>query len=354
MNSMVVVWMVLGVAGLGLGVLLWKILAQLQATQVQGQALQLMQAQMESLRGQMAQSQESLRTQLAQNQNSMDQRLDNAARVFGELQKQLGGLNQLTQQVKEFYQETTKGLTSLQAVFQPPKMRGGVGEVLLAALLADVLPRETYELQYTFKSGDKVDALIKLPEGFVPVDAKFPLENFKKLSDASEERVRNAAKREFLRDVKKHIEDISSKYILPDEGTLDFALMYIPAGNVYYEIILKGEEGEKELYQYGVERRVIPVSPNAFYAYLMALVRGFRGMKIAQKAQEILRHLDRLHGDLGRFGEDFSKVGKHLSNAQNAFSEAEKRLTRFEDKLGTLKEGAPPVLPSKEQSLLPE
>jgi DNA recombination protein RmuC len=132
---------------------------------------------------------------------------------------------------------------------------------------------------------------------------------------------------------------------MPDEGTLDFALMYIPAENVYYEAVLRDEEGE--LFRHASERRVVPVSPNSFYAYLTALVRGFRGMKVAEQAQEILQSLDRLHGDLHRFSEDFSLAGRHLANAVKAFGEAEKRLTRFEDKLAglrTLKEPERPLV----------
>jgi len=228
----------------------------------------------------------------------------------------------------------SRELNALQQVFRPPKMRGGVGELLLANLLADMLPSENFALQHGFKSGAKVDAVIRLPEGLLPVDAKFPLENFRRVVEASDEKAAQAARKEFVRDVKKHIEDIAQKYILPDEGTLDLAFMYIPAENVYYEAVLRDEEGE--ILKDAAEHKVVPVSPNSFHAYLAALVRGFRGLKVAAQAKSILESLDRLQGDLRRFGEEFALVGRHLSNAQRAHGEAEKRLTRFEDKLETL------------------
>lgn len=326
---------------------------KLESSQVQGQSLQLMQTQLESLRGQVAEQLSRMSEQMAQSQDSIGQRLDNAAKVVGEVQKSLGGLGQATAQMMKLGETMNKEISSLQGVFQPPKMRGGIGEVLLANLLAEVLPREHYELQHSFKTRSVVDAVIRLPEGMVPVDAKFPLENFRKFMEEPEEKAKAAARREFTRDVRKHIDAISEKYILPDEGTLDFALMYIPAENVYYEVILRGDEGEKEIYQYSISKKVIPVSPNSFYAYLSALVRGFRGLKIAEKAQEILAGLDRLSGDFRRFEEDFSLVGKHLSDALKKFQDSEKRLTRFEDKLISLKEGAPSQASGQEQTLLP-
>ena len=310
-------------------------------------ALTLLQQQLEALRGQLADQLSRVNEQMARSQETLGLRLDRASQVVGEVQRSLGALGQATSQVLDLGKQMNQELGNLQSVFKPPKMRGGIGEILLGSLLAEVLPREHYELQHQFRSGERVDAVIKLPEGKVPVDAKFPLENFRKFLDSKDEKEKTQYRREFLRDVKKHIQDIAQKYILPDEGTLDFALMYIPAENVYYELILKDSEGDKDLYQFAMERKVMPVSPNSFYAYLAALVRGFRGMRIARQAQEILEHLGRLHGDLKRFADDFVLVGDHLSKAQKKFGEAEKRLGRLEEKLLSFQEGK--TLPSLEK-----
>jgi DNA recombination protein RmuC len=149
------------------------------------------------------------------------------------------------------------------------------------------------------------------------------------------EEEKGRARRQFVADVKKHVDTIASKYILPDEGTYDFALMYIPAENVYYETIIKDDSlgGERNLSQYALSKKVIPVSPNSFYAYLQAIVLGLKGMKIEERAKEIIQYLSRLEGDFSRFREDFNVLGKHVGHAQSSFQSAEKRLDQFGQKL---------------------
>jgi DNA recombination protein RmuC len=304
--------------------------------------LSVMQQQIDSLREQVAQSLsqnatllqtqlESVTHNLRSSSGEINQRLDNAAKLYGELRSQLGQLSEANAQI----QSMVKDVSSLQDILRPPKLRGGMGEVLLENLLREILPPEHHALQHRFRTGNIVDAIIRLKEGIVPVDAKFPLENFRRMIEAKTDEERRAARKEFARNVKKHIDDIHDKYILPEEGTFPFALMYIPAENVYYETIIRAEEdeGEKALYAYATSRQVMPVSPNSFYAYLLTLAQGFRGMRIEERAREIVLHLNRLRDELTRFGEDFRKVGMHISNAQTRFTEAERRLTRFEEKL---------------------
>jgi DNA recombination protein RmuC len=180
-----------------------------------------------------------------------------------------------------------------------------------------------------------VDAVIKLIGGIVPVDAKFPLESFQRMLAASDDAERERQKKDFIRAVKGHINDIARKYILPDERTLDFALMYIPAENVYYETIIKDEGlGEdRSIIAHALAKRVIPVSPNSFFAYLQAISLGLKGLQIEKQAKEIMRYLDRLQGDFGRFQDDFSTLGGHVERARKKYDEASIRLRRFEEKL---------------------
>jgi DNA recombination protein RmuC len=166
------------------------------------------------------------------------------------------------------------------------------------------------------------------------VDAKFPLENFKRMLEAAGDEEKNRAKRQFGIDVKKHIDAIAGKYILPDEGTYDFALMYIPAENVYYETIIRdGAPEEKSLCHYAMSKRVIPVSPNSLYAYLQAIVLGLKGMKIEDRAKDIIQYLSRLQGDFGKFREEFALIGKHVGHAQASYQSADRRLDQFGQKL---------------------
>lgn len=161
-------------------------------------------------------------------QKTVGERLDHTAQVVGAVQGKLGELSQASMRILE----VGKDIAGLQEILRAPKLRGGLGEILLGDLLAQMLPQANYHLQYEFRSKQKVDAVVKSGNQLVPVDAKSPLENFRKILGVSETE-KTVARRQFVRDVKKHIDDIANKYILPDEGTYDFALMYIPAENVY-------------------------------------------------------------------------------------------------------------------------
>lgn len=333
-------------------------------------ALPMLQQQIEALRNQVAQSLDrnasllqqrldSVSQSLHSSSGEINQRLDNAAKLYGDLHNQLGRLSEANEKI----QSMVKDVSALQDILRPPKLRGGMGEVLLENLLREILPAEYVTMQHRFRTGAIVDAVIRLQEGLVPVDAKFPLENFRRMvaaATAANDAERIAARKEFARDVKKHIDAIHDRYILPEEGTFSFALMYIPAENVYYETIIKSEEegSEKALYAYATSKQVMPVSPNSFYAYLLTLAQGFRGLRIEERAREILDYLNRLQQELGRFAEDFRKVGMHLVNAQTRYTEAEKRLTRFEEKLlaagDRSSDAAPSVAPAAGKTDLPE
>ena len=224
--------------------------------------------------------------------------------------------------------EVGKAAAELVNILRAPKLRGGMGELFLGDLLGQILPPEHFKLQHRFRSGEAVDAVIQIGNKLVPVDSKFPLENFRRIMDSQSDSERIAARKQFMRDVKKHVDAISTKYILPDEGTYNFALMYVPAENVYYETIIKEESSasgeERPLFSYALEKRVVPVSPNSFYAYLQTILLGLRGMQVEERAQEILNTLARLRGDFERVQESFRVLGKHLTNAQGSYSEGEK------------------------------
>jgi len=264
--------------------------------------------------------------------NNMGERLDSAAKVFGDVKKSLGSLDEKTQQIYE----VGRDIASLQEILRAPKMRGGLGELFLESLLEQIMPRKDfYELQHCFKTGERVDAVIKIGSRLVPVDSKFPLESFKRFVDVQTDEEKKRAKKEFVKAVNTHIDDIAAKYILPDEGTYDFALMYIPAENVYYETIIK-DEGfgeEKSIFSHAISKKVIPVSPNSFYAYLQVIILGMKGLKVEEKAQEVIKMLITLKGSLGKFTQDFEVIGSHIDNIKSSYERAVKSLDKFEDKL---------------------
>jgi len=327
----------------------------------------LMQQQMEQLRGQMGDGlnknisllTEQLRTineqvnqqlqlvnqQLQSSSGQIGQRLDSAREVIGKVSEKLGELSKASEQIHE----VGKNIATLQEILRPPKLRGGLGEQFLGELLSQILPPEFFTLQYSFSSGERVDAVVRIGEKLVPIDSKFPLDNFKRVIECKTDEERRAWQKGFYRDVKKHIDDIASKYILPQEKTYDFALLYIPAENVYYETITKDESfgEEKGVLNYALNKRVIPVSPNSFYAYLQVIILGLKGLQIEKDAVKIQALLSGLKKDIGGFQEDFQLVGRHLTNALNKFEEARRRLDRFNFKLEQIE--SQPSLPLKEK-----
>ena len=305
---------------------------RLQIGQVVDNSTRLIQQQLGQILGHVNERLRENAEILQKTQQNLGERLDNAARVVGNVQKSLGGLEEANRKIYE----VGKDIASLQEILRAPKLRGGLGEFFLEDLLVQILPSHHFSIQHSFRSGEKVDAVVKLGNSLVPIDSKFPLENFKRILEATTEQDKARAKRQFAADVRKHIDAIAAKYIVPDEGTYDFALMYVPAENVYYETIIKDESlGEKNLSQYALSKRVIPVSPNCFYAYLQAIVLGLKGMKIEAQAKEVIHYLARLQGDFARFREDFGLVGKHLGHAHATYQTAEKRLDQFGEKLIT-------------------
>jgi DNA recombination protein RmuC len=256
---------------------------------------------------------------------TMDRRLETTTKATSAIHHQLGQLGQANAEILA----RANDLKKLEQALRPPKARGGFGELLLANLLRDRLPQDAYTLQYGFKTGERVDAVIRV-ERLVPIDAKFPLDNFERLADAETDDQRTLHERAFARDLKLHVDAIAAKYIRPDEGTYDFALMYLPSEGVYYELV-GGKTGA--LLQYAHDKRVFPVSPTTFTSQLQVIALGLKGMQIEQRAHEVMAYVAQLQGDFDRFRSDFEVVGKHIGNAQSKFAEAEKRLDRFDTKL---------------------
>jgi DNA recombination protein RmuC len=240
-------------------------------------------------------------------------------------------------------------LGRLEQALRPPKARGGVGEMLLANLLRDMLPPDAYRLQHTFRSGERVDAVVRVDK-LVSVDAKFPLDNFERLVNADGDVERELHEKAFARDVKGHIDAIASKYIRPAEGTFDFAFMYLPSESVYYELVC-GKTGALSAYALG--RRVIPVSPSTFHAYLLMVTQGLRALQIERHAQDVMAFCAQLGKDFERFRGDFEVVGKHIGNAQSKYSEASGRLTRLEATLERATEWEPEQVEVAEANELP-
>lgn len=303
----------------------------------------VLQGQMQSLSGQVSEQMKHNTQFLQENQQSYRQ-------IMGDVQHRLGVLQQATQSMMDI----GKDISSLHDILRAPKLRGGMGEFLLAELLRQILPEDHFSLQYRFRNGSQVDAVIQLGEGLISVDAKFPLENFKRILEPGSDEKQAEARKSFWRDVKKHIDDISVKYILPEEKTFDFALMYIPSESIYYETIIKDDAQNESLSSYAIKHKVIPVSPNSFYAYLQAIVRGLKGMRIERSAQIILESLGQLEVDLEQCLTDFEKVGVHLAHARTAYEKTEQRFHKLQNRLNVMEQHQGQVAAASPKEIIQE
>ncbi len=244
--------------------------------------------------------------------SQLNDRLDNAARVISDVHKSLGEMS-----------EVGRGIKSLQEFLQSPKLRGGIGEEVLKEMIGQTFPKNAFHLQYRFKTGGIVDAVLKTDAGLLCIDSKFPMENFNRMVKGEE-----GAKKDFTLDVKKHIADISKKYILPDEGTMDFALMYIPSESVYYEVV-----NIQELSNYSRSNRVYPVSPNTLYAHLQVLLQSFQGKELEAKSRQIFQLLRAIQKDYSKVEENLGVLGRHVTNSYNTMSNVNQSFTIMGQKL---------------------
>lgn len=285
----------------------------------------------------------AVNAQLGESQKNLGQQFEGATKVFGEIRAQLGQVAEMAARMEALGRE----IDELQGILKAPKLRGGLGEAQLEECLRQVLAAPYFATQYAFQGGQKVDAVIRLGDRLVPVDAKFPLESFQRLAAAESDAERRAARREFERSVRARIDEVADKYIRPGEGTYDFALMFIPAENVYYEVIIRdealGQEGS--LLAYATSRRVVPVSPNSLYAYLMTIATGLKGMQVEARAREILGELGRLRHEYERFAEAFRVVGRHLDAARGKYDESMRLAGRLGERLEAV--AAEAVLPGE-------
>jgi len=270
----------------------------------------------------------------AQAQSAMAGELKNSRETLGHIQQQLGAVQQAGQQMSQTAQ-------TLQHILGGAKSRGSLGEVALERLLEDALPKERYQRQYKFSSGETVDAVIFLRDKLLPIDSKFPLDAFRRMHEQASDTLsgsatnQNAAlveeaRRAFITAVKGHADIIAKKYLLPGENTLGIALMFVPSENVYYELLMTADAKLLPLDEYCRSKKVIAVSPNTLYAHLQVILMGLQGMQIEENAKKLHASLAGLQKQLENFADPFGKLGTHLKNAQQSYSEAEKRFEKSE------------------------
>lgn len=269
---------------------------------------------------------DSMNLQLRESHRVLGQSLSGATEVFGKVQGGIGRMSELATRLEQLAQ----GVEEIGKILRVPKLRGLMGEQTLEALLTQVLPGPLWDTQHRFPDGRTVDAVIRFGERLLPVDAKFPLEAFRRLSSATTEEEEKTARREFGRAIKLRVDEIAQRYIRPGEGTLDFALMFVPAEAVFAHVL------SEEHFEYGFERRVLPVSPATLFAFLSLIAAGVRGLEVDAKAREVVRELEAAEVEFGKLREDLTVLGKHLHNASQRFGVVEASAAALHTRMGAL------------------
>ena len=261
----------------------------------------------------------------SQAQTAMSNELKNTREQITQIQQQLG-------QVQESGHLMHDAATRLENILGGTKTRGNFGETTLERMLEDCLPPSQYTLQYRFRSGEAADAVIHLRDKkIMPIDSKFPLEAFQRLDVGGDE-----ARKAFVSAIKLHADSLAKKYIVPDEDTLDLALMFVPSEAVYYELLRSTDSRAIAVDAYCRSRKVVPVSPNTLYAHLSVIAMGLRGMQIEENAKRLGANLAGMRKQLETFSEHFDKLGTHLKNAQQSYVEADKRFDKASNTMDSL------------------
>lgn len=307
-------WTILGIFILALGVFYFVMDKKLKTLTPPPQDTQSMAMLNQNIQG--------MQERLDNVSSGLNTRLDNAAKVIGEVNKSLGQVQEIGHNMKD-----------LQNFLKSPKLRGNIGEQILRDLLSQNFPQDLFQMQYKFTNGEIVDALLKTDNGFIGIDSKFPLENFNYMAQSKNEAELENFRKLFVRDVKKHITAIAKKYIVPEEGTVNFAVMYVPSETVYYEII----RDDADINNFSNANKVLLSSPNSFYYFLKVILMGMQGKKIEEQAQAILQTIEGIAKDAGKFNDSLGVLNTHISNAKGALDRVNTDYSRLYGKIDQVK-----------------
>jgi len=314
----VVIIIIVSAATIYLLIQLARQIRELKDAQTNDKSILMLNQNLETIRSSLSQSSETMTAKLTTAFEAMNRNFGTFAGAMGEVKKELGTV-----------QERFKGFEEFNELLHP-KMRGNIGEQILADMLGQVFSSEHYALQHKFKGGETVDAIIRTQAGIIPIDSKFPLENFKQLTRATTDEERRVATREFASAVKKHINDISKKYLLPEEGTVNFAIMYVPSENVYYHILT---DEDSNLMDYAKTKSILMTSPHGFFNFLRVIMMGLERSRLQEQAQKIWEILKGVQQEAGRFNDTLGVLARHLTNAKGSMDTVQSHFAKLTGKL---------------------
>ena len=321
------------ITGIGIGFwFLWHTIKTASPKKEDEQGLSLLQNQLHELTrtldtklGQVAS--ESKHT-VSEVTRAMQQQFGQSVKIMGDVTEKLTQLGETNKQVVSFADQLKK----LQDTLTNPKQRGILGEYYLETVLKNVLPPGHYQMQYPFKNGVIVDAVVFADKRIIPIDSKFSLENYNRLSTATDPLDKKKYETAFVSDIKMRIDE-TSKYVKPEEETMDFAFMFIPSEAIYYDLLINkvGSSAEdKNLIAYAFQKKVVIVSPTSFLAYLQTVLQGLRNQKISETAKDIIKQVDNLRKHLITYEEYFDKIGKNLTTTVSAYNHAHKEFGKID------------------------
>ena len=339
----------LGLVVILLGVLLWVQFKKKDVTQADTQGLVLMQQQLAELTRQLDSKlnesrrdmEGAVRMQFSESQKLMREIREDMSKSLGDVRVEQTKTNEATTR----FMTIAEQLSNLEKVLKHQKQRGNLGEASLELILSNILPPGAYKMQYEFANKEKVDAVIVTKEGIIPVDAKFSLDNYNRVTMAIDDKQRDELEKEFKNDLKKRIDE-TSKYIKTEEGTLPFAFMFIPAEGIYYDLLVN-EVGAVKVntrtlidYAYN-EKKVIIVSPTTFAAYLQSVLYGFKAFKIEETAKDIIKRVDELGKHLKAYEDFVGRMGNALGTTVNHYNAAYKELGKVDKDITRITGGSP-------------
>jgi len=281
------------------------------------------------LQGQINELTRVLDAKLGESTRAMQQQFGHSAQIVRDVTEKLVRLDETNKQVLNFQEQ----LKNLQDILKNPKQRGILGEYYLETVLKNVLPPGSYQMQYGFKDGVIVDAAVFVNERIIPIDSKFSLENYNRLLEARDPVEKKKYESAFIADIKIRIDE-TSKYVKPEENTMDFAFMFIPSEAVYYDLLINkvgaATADTNNLVHYGAKKKVVIVSPTSFLAYLQTVLQGLRNQKISEEAQDIIKKVENLSKHLGAYEEYMLKLGKNLGTTVNMYNQANKEFVKID------------------------
>jgi len=332
MEYLIILLLIIVILGLGL---MFFLLSRKKTDKNDSDALLILQQQMNQLS-------QVMDNKLNQSAESAQKQFSQSSKIIRDVTEKLTKLDDTNKQVIGFAEQ----LQSLESILTNPKQRGILGEYYLETVLKNVLPPDSYKIQYAFKDGVIVDAVVFIDKQIIPIDSKFSLENYNRILDSKTSEEKKKYEVAFINDLKIRIDE-TSKYVKPEEKTMDFAFMFIPSEAIYYDLLINKvgavTEDTNSLISYASRKNVIIVSPTSFLAYLQTVLQGLRRQKISEQALGIIKEVERLGKHMGAYSQYMSKMGSHLSTTVNSYNKANKELKKIDKDVVKITDGKPQI-----------